>query len=46
MWMVKTDQIFAIHSTNQSIQQSSSYYYYYLDKRKMILYDIQHSYVF
>ena len=21
MWMVKTDQIFAIHSTNQSIQQ-------------------------
>ena len=22
MWIVKTDQIFAIHSTNQSIQQS------------------------
>ena len=46
MWMVKTDQIFAIHSTNQSIQQSFCSYYYYFDIRKMTLYDIQHSYVF
>ena len=46
MWIVKTGQIFAIHSTNQSIQQSFCSYYYNLDKRKMILYDIQHSYVF
>ena len=34
MWMVNTDQIFAIHSTNQSIQQSFCYYYYYLDEKK------------
>ena len=33
MWIVKTDQIFAIHSTNQSIQQSSCSHYYNLDKR-------------
>ena len=34
MWMIKTDQIFAIHSTNQSIQQSFCSYYYNLDKKK------------
>ena len=33
MWIVKTNQIFAIHSTNQSIQQSFCSYYYNLDKR-------------
>ena len=34
MWMVKTDQIFAIHSTNQSIQQSFCSYYYSIDWKK------------